>query len=176
MTVNTFFILVISGLIGIYLFFNPMTIAKQEEKEVAQLDLVGFTIYELDQNRLISTMSGSEGKRFQYRYEINDVNYTDKKFEFTQNMVADFAVYRNDKIFLDKNVRYKREDGLMFTSDEAKYNTKNSVATTKGRFSIEQNGDWVTGEQLRYNSKKERIKAKNVKGDYNLLDKKEYKQ
>ncbi len=173
MTVNSFFLVLLGGLLGIYLFFSPMDIQEKEHKEVPMLDLERFTVYELDTTGLQSVMMGSEGKRFSNRYEVLDVNYTDNSHKFIQTMRSDFARYQGEKVFLEGNVRYKRADGMMFLSDDAKYDHKRSVATKRGPFTIIDKNDWLVGKRLYYNSVKERAKGDEIKGSYTLLQIKE---
>lgn len=173
MSVNTFFLLLFGGLLGIYLFFTPMKIKEKENKEVAMLDLADFSVYKFDPNGLQSIMKGLTGKRFSDRYEVTDVNYTDDNGVFIQNIKADFALQKDEDVFLEGNVRYKRSDSKMFLSDEAQYHHGSSILTTQGPFTIVDNSDWLIGTKLYYDSANEIAKGEHIKGTYTLLQTKE---
>ena len=171
MTVNTFFVLVVLLLAGIFFIFKPMSVRPEEKTEVAQIDLVNFTTYELDENGLRNVMSGSHGWRYTNRYEILDINFTDKTKNYLQKMSADFGNYQDDVVNLVGDVRYKREDGLAFMSEEATYEQKRSTASTKGEFVIVQGSDWVRGRALVYNSAAGTAKAKDIHAGYVIREK-----
>ena len=171
MTVNTFFIAVALILLSILFFFRPMSVKSEEKTEVAQIDLVNFTTYELDQNGLKNVMSGSHGWRYTNRYEIFDVNFTDNTKQYIQKMAADFGRYQNSVIDLVGNVHYRREDGLAFVSNEATYDQNRSTASTKGEFKIVHNNDWVEGKALVYNSEAGTVNAKEIEAHYLIREK-----
>jgi hypothetical protein len=173
MTVNSFFLLLMAGLIGIYIFFSPMNIKETEPKEVSMLDLKQFTMYKIDQIGLQSVMVGSKGQRFTNRYEVYDINLTDDSREHLQNMKADFARYQGEKVLLEGNVRYKSADGMMFLSDEAQYYHRKAVATTQGPFTVVEKSDWLIGRKLYYDSIKGVARGENIKGIYTLMETKE---
>ena len=171
MTVNTFFVLVVLLLAGIFFIFKPMSVKSEEKMEVAQIDLVNFTTFELDENGLRNVMSGTHGWRYTNRYEILDINFTDKTKDYLQKMSADFGNYQDDVVSLVGDVRYKREDGLAFMSNEATYEQKRSTASTEGEFKIIQNGDWVEGRALVYNSAAGTVNAKEIRANYVIREK-----
>lgn len=178
MTVNSFFLLLLVGLTGIYVFFSPMNIQVKYEEDIAMLDLNNFTMYKIDTGGLLSTMTGSSGKRFINRhnytqhYKVYDINFTDASHQFFQNMVSDFALYKDEKVFLEGNVRYNRADGLKFSSDEAQYNHRNAVVTTDGPFMVTEAGNWLKGTKLYYDSIREVAEGEYIKGVYTVMDRK----
>lgn len=173
MNVNLFFFIVGLGLLSIFLFFRPMEIEKNEKEEIALLDLNQFTVYELGQGGLQSIMKGSTAERFEKRYEVHDANYTDNSQAYIQNMRSDFARYEGKEIYLEQNVRYERVDGLRFLSNEAHYDQKSGIASTKGSFTLLQHGDRVKGRGLHYHSSSGHIKAKQVSGTFTINNRKD---
>lgn len=168
MSANYFYIIVAALLLGIYIFFKPMHIKQNNPKEVAQLELENFTVYELDTSGVKSIMKGSTGKRFTNRNEAFDIDFTDNTKLFTQNMKADFGRQKAGVIYLKGNVRYQRKDGLRFTSQEAKYNQKTKVATTDDVFSMYYGDNWVHGKKLYYQTSKRLAKAEHIDGTYEI--------
>lgn len=170
MTVNSFFVFVLLLLAAIFVFFKPVDVKTQQHSEVAQLDLSRFTLYELGQTGLQTVMSGEKGWRFSDRYEVEDINYTDKTKELAQNMTADFGKYRDNFMHLKGDVRYMREDGLKFFSNEATYNQKRSVARTKGDFEIIQDGNRVKGKNLFYQTDSGVTNASSINAVYTITE------
>ncbi len=173
MNATAFFTLIALILSGIFFFFKPMEIKELEHKEIAQLELTNFTLYELTENGLKTTLSGLKGERFSDRYESEQISFTDTSKEYTQNMTADYGVYHENVVYLSGNVHYGREDGLEFTSDEASYRQDDATIRTEGSFSISRDSDHFSGRKLLYDSKKEHISAEDIRSSYTITDKKE---
>lgn len=166
---NYFFITVAFVLAAILYFFKPMEIEERIDKEVAQLELRNFTLYELDVDGLKDIMIGRDGLRFDDRIEIKDIDYTDSTRSLQNNIQADFGRYNNkDIITLEGNVRYYREDGLTFRSDQAVIHQKEETIDVAGPFTLNKNGESAVGTNLFYDSKNGLSKAKNVTGIFEL--------
>jgi len=168
LNINTFLTVIALGLLGVYIFLRPMDIKQKLPNEIAQLELINFSVYELNATTLKSVLKGSSGKRYENRYEVENVTYTDNTKDFREEMSAGYGLYKNNIIALEKNVHFKREDGLEFISKEAQYDQNRSVATTKGEFRIKNYEDWVVGDKLYYDTQKGRVTAQKVEGLYNL--------
>ena len=170
MKLNIFLVLISSLLLAILLVFKPLDIKQQKFVDVPQFKLLSFTMYELDTNGLVTLMSGTQGIKYSNRYVVNNIDYTDNSKEYVANMKADHGVYKNEIVKLNGDVRYVREDGLIFESQEATHNKKTSISNTDGDFTIYQNDNIVVGTKLVYNNIKDKIKAKNVNGKYQLKE------
>jgi len=170
MKLNVFFVLISFLLLTILLVFKPLNIKQQKFGDVAQFQLLSFTMYELDTRGLLSIMGGTKGTKFLDRYVVDDVNYTDNSKKYVANMKAIHGVYKNEIVTLKGNVHYVREDGLTFKSQEAIHNTKTSITRADKDFIIYQNGNIVTGRKLVYNNIKDKIRARHVNGKYQLKE------
>jgi len=168
MNANTFFIAVGLLLGTIFVFFKPLEISKDNPNEVAQLELENFTVFELTREGLKSITKGTKGKRFENRNEADDINFTDNANEFAQNMQADFGRQQNGIVDLEGNVRYKREDGLRFKSEEARYDQNSTIATTQGAFNMSYGQNWVDGTKLYYDATSRHSRAEGVSGVYKI--------
>ncbi|HFU74589.1 MAG TPA: LPS export ABC transporter periplasmic protein LptC [Helicobacteraceae bacterium] len=168
MNVNHFFLIIAFVLGAIFIFFKPLDLKFDNPNEVAQLELETFTVYELTKEGLKSITKGSRGERYENRNEANDIDFTDNSKQFSQNMKADFGRQQDNKVMLNGNVRYKREDGLIFKSQEAAYNQKSTVVTTKGDFNMYYGDNWVEGTKLYYDATKRQSKSDNVTGLYDI--------
>jgi LPS export ABC transporter protein LptC len=171
MNANYFFLLIGAVLLAVLVFFKPMRTQTEITKEVAQIELFDFILYELDRQGLRNVLSGSIGNRFTDRYVIQDVNFTDNTKKYVENMRSDEGVYQHNVVTLEGNVRYHREDGIYFNSDKATFDQNRSIARTHGPFVMTQGEDRVQGENLFYNSDSGKIKAQNVSGVYMFNEK-----
>ena len=170
---NHFFVGIALVLAAILFLFEPDLVVEQKKdgKEIAELELRNFTIYELDVIGLQNIMIGREGYRFKDRIEVKDIDYTDSTHALQNNVQADFGVYRGeDLITLEGNVRYYREDGMKFRSDRADINQTEETITAIGPFKMDKFADNVVGDDLFYDTKNGLSKAKNVTGFFTLTE------
>lgn len=168
MSINLFFVLTLGLLLGMYGYFTPATPPGKEVREVPQIQLYSFTLYEVSRKGIDHLLEGEEGKKFEERYEITSAKFSDNTKSMFQSVRADTARYQNDVVVLESNVLYQRSDGLEFRSNEGKYDTKASLITTKGPFVITQHGNRVDGTRLHYNTEQDTVSADEVRGSYQL--------
>lgn len=168
MSINVFFLLTLGLLIGMFAYFKPTYPSGREAREIPQIQLYHFTLYEISRGGIEHLLEGEEGKKFEERYEITSAKFSDNTKSLFQTIQADAMHYQNDIVRLDSNVLYQRSDGLEFRSGEGKYDTKASVITTEGPFVITQNGNRVGGTRLYYNTDQDTVSADMVHGSYQL--------
>lgn len=168
--ITLFFGFIFTVLMMIYLFFQPLKVKQQEFVEVPLLEMVSFAMYELNTKGLKTILLGSSSKRFSDRYEVENINYTDNSKEFNVNMKADKGLYKGEKILLDGNVFYYREDGLTFESQEAKYNKKSTILSTDKEYVIYRDKNSIKGKSLTYNNKTNKIKSVKIEAVYQLQE------
>ena len=168
MNINIFFLILLSGLIMIYIFFKPLKIKEQEFVDVPLFELSTFTLYELNKEHLETIMSGTKTVRYSNRYTVKDVNYTDNSKEYIANMHANDATYQDDIIKLNGDVVYKREDGLSFKTKKVVYSKKTNIAYTDDDFISYFEGNIIKGSSLRYNNLTKQTDSTYVNVTYNL--------
>lgn len=168
MNINLFFLLVAVGLSAILFGFKPIKVKEQEFIDVPVFNVVAFTMYELNEQGLVTLMSGTEGTKYSNRYVVNDVDYTDNSKEYIANIKANKGIYKNDIATMNGDVVYFREDGLAFESQEVIYNKKTSITRSDGDYVLYQNNDKVIGNFLVYNNNKDLIDSKNVTVKYQI--------
>lgn len=151
-----------------YGYFNPDYSALDDNKETPQIELSHFTLYEISQKGIDHILQGSEGKKFESYYVITSAKFSDNTKNLFQSVRSDNADYRNDILKLNGNVRYVREDGLEFRSNEGTYNSKESLIKTQGTFVITQNANRIDGTTLHYNTAQDTVSANRVIGVYQL--------
>jgi LPS export ABC transporter protein LptC len=155
-------------LAGIYVFFKPMNIAQKQHGEIAQLELNNFTVKEFDTERLKTVLSGSFGKRFADRYEVEDINFTDTTQDHKQNITAKSGLYKNSIVTLKGAVLFKRDDGMTFSSEHIVYDHNSTVARAIGPFELRRGLESFNGVDLVYNNANGNITAKAISGTYIL--------
>ncbi|MDD5212208.1 MAG: LPS export ABC transporter periplasmic protein LptC [Sulfuricurvum sp.] len=168
MSINFFFVLVLSALIGMYSYFKPTMFKEETKGEVPKFELESFVVYEISALGIDRFFEGEHGKRFEDRYEVSSAKFSNNSRTLFESISANSALYKDDIITLNGNVHYVREDGLQFRSDEGKYNALHSLVTTRGKFVITQNNNRVNGTQLQFNTKSHTVSANAVSGSYQL--------
>jgi len=170
MNINIFFLAISSFLLVILFAFKPLDIKQQKFVDVPQFNILSFKMHELNNEGLVTLMSGSEGTKYSNRYVVKNINYTDHSKVYVANMQADNGIYKQEIVTLTGNVIYLREDGLTFKTKKATYNKKTSIARANGKYVIYQNKNEVIGKKLKYNNIKEKISSQNVTAKYQLIE------
>ncbi len=168
MSINVFFLVVLTFMLGMFSYFNPADSVRTKIVEVPQFELDEFVIYEISPNRIEHFFEGEHGKRFSDRYEATDAKFTNNERVLLESIQAHNALYKEDIIKLIGDVRYVRADGLQFQSNEGLYNQKESVIKTNGAFTITKNQNTVHGTRLHYNLNNDTVCADQVRGSYQL--------
>ncbi len=168
MNINIFLSIVIVGLSMIYFLFKPMDLEKTNNKEMPQFSLEKFTIYELNQNGLITKMTGDNALRYSDRYVINSIDYTDNSEEYKTNMKADSGLYKSDTVYLTGNVRLNRDDGLSFFSQKLTYDKIKYIAKTDVKYTAYMGQNYITGDSAIVDNKKQKVKSKHIYAVYDL--------
>ena len=168
MSINFFFVLILSALVGMYGYFKPTMFKEEAKAEVPKFELESFVVYEISSLGIDRFFEGKHGKRFEDRYEVSSAKFSNNSRTLFESISANDALYKDDIITLDGNVHYIREDGLQFRSHEGQYDTLNSLVSTRGNFVITQNNNRVNGTQLQFNTKSHTVSANAVSGSYQL--------
>ncbi|MDY0234233.1 MAG: LPS export ABC transporter periplasmic protein LptC [Sulfurimonas sp.] len=172
MNINIFFVLITIGLFMIYIGFKPQYVTEQNFGDVPLFELDSFILHELNQEKLITIMKGSQTKRYSDRYSVINISYTDNSKELLANIRADKGLYRDkeDVVDLLGNVIYNREDGLVFESEEAIYNKKTAIAKTQKDYIMYRDKDRLIGTSLVFDNANGKIDSKNVVAKYQIKE------
>lgn len=170
MNVISFYLLTGAMLIGIFVFFKPLNIEIETPGELPQIELNRFLVHEVTPKGVKTILGGAHARRFEDRYVVEDINLTDFSGMHEQNMKADNGTYKGSIITLKNNVRFKRDDGIVFECRQAVYNQDTAVANTIGEFNLRRGTDSVIGSDLIYNGKTGDVFAKRVTGRYTLKE------
>jgi len=170
MNINIFFLLIIAVLFGVYFGFKPLDIALKKQEQLPLVELSNFTLYEVDRVKLRTQLTAKDAKKFEDRYEIQNIDYTDNKKDFLVNIQAQKAIYKDNNIFLNGDISFVREDGFTFHTQSAKYEKKDDLLTIKGKFFAKNKDSNMSGENLLYKINDEVVESKNIKIVYDLKE------
>lgn len=168
MSINLFFVAILGGLIAIFTYFKPSYNVSHNGREIPNIELYSFVVYEIGTRGMERFFEGKEGKRFEERYVISSAKFSNNSNPLFESIRADNALYKDDLITLTKNVHYEREDGLEFRSDEGTLDQNKSIIRTQGPFVITQNRNRVEGTNLYYNTVEDTVSADAVRGSYQI--------
>lgn len=168
MSINLFFIVILGFLLGIFSYFSPKYSPAGEIKEIPQIELDGFVLYEISKRGIDHVLEGKEGKKFENRYTVTSAKFSDNTKRMLQSVSAKEVEYKEDRIDLKHNVHYAREDGLEFHSHEGTYDTKKSMIQTAGSFVFTQQAHRIDGDRLKYNTELDTVSADHVQIRYQL--------
>ena len=156
----------------IYVGFKPQYIVKQNFVDIPLFELDSFVLHELNQEKLITIMKGFKTKRYADKYSVMNIDYTDNSKELIANIKADSGLYRDKEDIIDLvgNVIYKREDGLVFESQEAIYNKKIAIAKTQKDYVMYRDKNRIVGTSLFYDNANYKVKSKNVIAKYQIKE------
>lgn len=172
MNVNYFFTATSFLLLVILFAFKPMEIKEQPSGDVPLFSITSFVMYELDVKGLITTMNGTTATRYRDRYTVEGIDYTDSSKEYIANMKSKNGIYKDDVVYLEGDIVYKREDGLTFETQKATYDKKASIANAEGEYLLYRGENRVVGRGLHYNSAQETINSKDVTAKYQIEERK----
>lgn len=133
-------------------------------------ELTSFTLYELNRVGLQTLMLGDNAIRYEDRYTVSNINYTDNSRDYIANMQAKYGLYKDNIIDLKEDVVYAREDGLNFETSRVIYNKNSSIATADSDYVSYQGENVIQGSFVKYNNSLNRVKSKNVTATYQLKE------
>jgi len=172
MKLTHFFLLLFLFSIALLVFLKPQSYANISEKNVPQLEIEDFTLYEINTNGVQSVVSGTIGWQYETHYEVQKAHFVQNKNKLGEHIYADKGVFEKDTAYLDDNVRYFRDDGLSFESDHAVYNTKQEQLNVPEKFVLTQNKNVIYGSDLHYNSQTGWMRANKIDANYFIEEKK----
>jgi len=172
MSVTTFYLLIGAVLGSIFLFFKPLHVDIASPGELAQIELERFRVYEVSSEGVKTILGGRHASRFPDRYEVDDLNLTDRSEGHVETMQANKGIYKEPLISLAGDVRFRRDDGVMFETAQADYNQTSGAVRAPGDFVLWQAQDRVDGTDLRYNTISGDVTAKRIVGVYTMKEKK----
>lgn len=154
----------------IFIAFKPLNIKSQKLTDIPSFEISSFTLHELTQFKLNTLMFGLEAVRFTDRYEITNMDYTDNSQKLLANMKSKNGIYKNSAVYLSGDVKYIREDGMEFESQNVIYDKLTTVATSNVQYIAHQGANVLTGDAIVYNSLHGTMISKNITATYQLQE------
>lgn len=170
MTVIPFYLLIGAGLGIILFFFKPLHVDAPPSEELAQIELHRFVIYDVTASGVQTQLAGSDARRYEDRYVVDNIVLTDRSRGRTETIRSDFGVYRDPMVHLQGRVRYERDDGLRFETNSGEFNQTSGVIRSPELFTMWRGENRVSGRGLVYQSKAGEVSATNIEGVYLLED------
>ncbi|MBU1667337.1 LPS export ABC transporter periplasmic protein LptC [bacterium] len=118
-----------------------------------------FSLFELKENFSEQKLFASKTIKYTNRLDMKDINLTDKN---GHNILANEAIYQDDDIYMNENIRLFREDGLTFSTEILNYNLKRKELKTFTPFYLEYNGSTIKGSGLTYSLKGKELYANDI--------------
>lgn len=156
----------------IFFLFKPLTLKEQSFINVPQIELKEFTMYEFSPFGLQTYMVGESGTKYDDRFIVKNIDYTDKSQDYIANMKADRGQYKEDIVNLKGNVFYTRDDGFRFQTQKLIYNKKTSEAISDVGYTAYIGDNSVKGSYIRYNNVSNKIYSKQIDATYQLQESK----
>ncbi len=148
-----------------------MKIKQQKFIDVPIFELTSFTLHELDKTGLQTTMLGDSAVRYEDRYLVTNIDYTDNTKEYIANMKAKQGLYKDEIVDLKEDIVFAREDGLIFLTQKATYSKKTGIVVSEGDYRSYLGENIIDGSFIKYNNSLRRIESKNVTARYQLSEK-----
>lgn len=172
MNINYFFLFLIICLSMIFFLFKPLEQIEKNIAEVPSLELNHFRLSELNVDGLTSSMHGEKGIKFNNRYIVKQLNYTDNTNDYLSNIKANNALYKDLVLNLEGDIKYVREDGLAFTTQKAIYDKETNIIISSTKFMSQLSQNTIQGDYLEYDIGKNIMNTKNVIANYRLKERK----
>lgn len=148
-----------------------MKIKQQKFVDVPLFELTSFTLHELNRVGLQTMMIGDSAVRYEDRYKVSNIDYTDNSKDYIANMKAKRGLYKDEIVDLEEDVVYTREDGLTFETQRAIYNKKTNITTSESDYRSYRGKNIINGSFVKYNNSLNRVESKNVRATYQLREK-----
>lgn len=144
----------------------------QNFDETPSLEITSFTLHELDTSGVTTIMKGNSALRYDDRYLVKNIDYTDNSKKYKANMIADDGIYKDDIVNLSGNIVYSRADGLLFKTQKAEYDKVRNIATSTTDYVAFMGRSTMKGSSLKYDNVNKTIESKNINIVYKLKEEK----
>ncbi|SFV52544.1 hypothetical protein MNB_SM-7-1272 [hydrothermal vent metagenome] len=162
-----FFIAILLG--SIFFLFKPLKIQQSKNvKEIAQIEMNNYTMYEFDTQKLVNLAIGKKALRYKDRDVLSHFVFNDNSNDALVSLSANYGVYKNDTIDLKGQVLYTKSDGIEFRSEHVFYDRKKAYAKSDLPYTAFMGKNWIKGRSLYYDLKKDKIRSKDIYAVYHI--------
>ena len=125
--------------------FNPTSkeaISSKGEKEV---EFTNFSLYTIKEDNTGRELHAVRGVKYTKYMDFEKVALNDEKGHAIH---ANKALYRDDIIYMNENVKVSRDDGIDFYTERLNYDLKKREIVTDEPFLLEYNRSVIKGQKL----------------------------
>jgi len=164
MNINIILTFIASILAFIFFYFKPIHVQHSAApKDLAQVEIHNFTLYQFDTQKLVDETLGKVGKIFPHRYEMYQFDFLDNSNGSLVHLSAQKGTYKKDILYVNDDIEYSTEDGLNFQTQELQYLRKKGIVRNKSKFFVQyQDKHKMYGEKLYYNIDSKRFHSQNT--------------
>lgn len=159
-----YFIYILLGLSLVVVLYKKDDINIKEEKEQKpQVVFENSTMYDLSTKELEYIAHSKVAKSFKNHEELYEPLILSKSQNGQIDQLSSKTLVKyQDEIYLNGDVKYTRNDGLVFSSEQLNYNLKTKIAQTNSKFKAVKQTDKVEGTYMKYDNQNKKILAKNT--------------
>ncbi len=135
---------------------NDRSVDKVSTKE---LEFTQTTFIEVDINKTQGKAFGTYGIRDRGILTLHNLTYHTDNIE---SLSAKRGIYKNNKIYLDDNIRVDQKEGFDYRAEHAIYDKKTEILEINSAFTAVMDRNIIHGSRLRYDTRKKEAFAKSV--------------
>lgn len=151
-------IVIITSLLTIF-WINPSSKSAINSKEDKEVIFTDFSLFELKVDIEGKKVFAHKAIKHVEYLDLRDINLSD---ENGHNLISTRAVYEDDAVFMKDDVKFRRSDGLTFTTKDLSYDFKKEEIEAFSPFVLEFHGNFIKGDNLEYNMKNKEISADDI--------------
>ena len=130
-----------------------------KKQQTVELEFTDTTTIEVDTNKTLSITYGTYGIRDAGILKIDNLRYHTDSIKLLR---AKKGTLKGDKIYLDNNVIFNKEEGSDYYTDHAVYDKKTGMLLVTSPFKAVMDKNIMYGDTLRYDTKKKKVFATDV--------------
>ena len=141
------------GITSIILVLSVLGIHPSSQLAVTATDtreilFENFSLFEVKENLPEQKLFATKSTKYTDYLEMKEMNLTDKD---GHTIESNQAIYKENEIYMNNNIRVTRADGLTFSTEILSYDLKRKEIETFTPFSLDYNGSSIKGKTLKYN-------------------------
>lgn len=169
------FILILFCIAFVMLFYTDNTkVEVIEKKELPTVVFDNSIMYKISQNSVLEVLTSSKTNIFKDKEEFIDaaiVLKSDKDFNKTNNISADYILKIDDMLYLNKDVNLYTANGLSLNTQELTLDIVKKIGTNSSPFVAKIDNNIFNGDNLYLDINNRHIMAKNCKFKIDVRDK-----
>lgn len=168
-----YFVLVFVAVMGFLLYQKPFIIVEnsntQKEANIEMIDIINYSITENGVEHIVKASRALRYTDYDQFYDVSAVRKKEK--DFLERLEANSGTFKQDKLKLVGNVKYRNDDNVKFSSQEGQYDMISKVFNTDVDFTLEDNSKITHGSSLVYQTNDGKIYATDIKSKIEVEEK-----